>query len=284
MALYFSRRLFEQYTGIHAEQLPELRRTDDVSHKVSGRASGEVLQFKGEAGAEATRAIGVQRPVTDSDLVAILEQNGHKPRLLDEDVEMGDLVQVWSYDWRQGCVPVMAVNHRHRHQLTAYMGMGTARTEPRSWWGRLAEWLTLTKRPLASVRIQAFGSADNFTEWRASERQDRIETEGWYPSSPNGLARILGAEANLPQSDIDAEVELDNGDSESSEFLCDRFDYILGSRFNNSHDREVGKYAIDSVSDQMRLRVRIIGLVYGLERDQLGLIRVLLRPLMITAA
>lgn len=235
--------------------------------RVSGAAKAKSAVAESELASELTSTRAVDRPPADSDIVGILETMIDFTNIASEELSVGELVKVKSDDYRHGCIPVFAMDKRHKEELTIYLGEGTATRPKLSWWRRCLSNIGIGEQGTESVRLQVLGSADNYARWSPEQRPDLVGPGDWYPSSPEGTGIILGAEANLTDGEINAEIRLDNHDAESPSFLCEGFDNLADGIFNNSH-RQNGELRKLSRGPQVDPCVTIWGRVYGVKEGK----------------
>lgn len=286
MALYLSYRALDESTGVSEDKLMLWKFAASEASKISGRAKAKGAAAESELASELTSTRAVDRPPTDTDIVGILQSKIDFKDVASEELNVGDFVKVSSDDYRHGCIPVATMNSRHQGELTAYLGEGVATRPKQSWWRRFLSMIGFGGQETKSVRLQVFGSADNYARWNPDKRSDLVGREGWFPSSPEGMGVILGAEADVPEGEIEAEINLNNRDHESPSFLCDGFDNVADGIFHNSH-RQSGEPRKLSRGAQVDPRVTIWGSVYGVKAGEQNLNSavmsrtVLVRPILI---
>lgn len=286
MALYFSSRALDESTGLTEDKLSLWKFADSEAVTIGAKVGANSTPIASENSSESTSTRSIERTAADDDRIAILRSRIDFRDVFEDDLRIGEFVQVDSDNFQHGCFPVLTLGKIRKKELTAYLGEGQAVTPAQPWWRRLWTKLGFGMREHRSVDLQVFGSADNYSRWNPTDRSSLVREGEWFPSSPEGMGLILGPEAGIPDSDVCDEIEKDNGDASSPAFLCDRFDHLADGLFHNSH-RGAGVVRKLSHGPQIDSQVRIWGRVYGVREDQHGpdsLVQkrtVLIRPIMI---
>ncbi|WP_150118459.1 hypothetical protein [Actinomyces radicidentis] len=282
MSLCLSGRAFEEATGISIDQWAQ-----EVSNStsVSGNSSAALPRISIEAATSiGTSVIDKHQPDDESLTRYILSRVNLTPIEEVDEGTIGTYVHTDVRGWSHGCVPVLNVAYSERYEVTMYMGCGDAvlrHSHPR-WLEKLWHRASPSTTP---IRLQALGSADNYSGWSRDIRKQRIEAEGWFPSSPEGLTRILATDYDFPTEAIEAEDEIEGEEVDLPFTPCDKFDHILETRMNNLNTPERRQPWVDSIH-ALNPRVRILGRVCGFApaEDDSDETRVLVRPVLIREA
>lgn len=266
MAIYLSHRALGDSIGITEGDLSNWKFSESHGSKVSSSIKSIKAPIESGVASETSATWTTERTSTDADVIRILQSHKRFNDAFSEGLRIGNCVRVDSDDYRHGCIPVFSINNRRFGDLAAYVGEGHVAQPKQKWWRRLLSQIGFGRQGVVPVSLQIFGSADNYGPWKAGKSAEMIKPDDYYPSSPDGLSSILGVEADVPVSDINAEIENDILDKSSPEFLCNRFDRLVDALFNNAN-RSGGTPRILSRAAQVDSHVTIWGIVYGV-RDQ----------------
>ncbi|MEV8233241.1 hypothetical protein [Micrococcus luteus] len=280
VALYISLRALRDYLGRNSEATKIIEA--EVS-KFNSLVEGSLGSLKTSLGKDYSRNTGTERPPADMEVEKWLHE-GLRLKRPDrgELIAPGDFIESEVSNWTHGTVPFYTRGAGiFRNHLAVYMGVGGVKfdTGLKAWLRRI--FLNWNQTPIS---LQAFGSADNYASWTEEKMKEKIMSEGWYPSSPEGLVDLFSREYDLTDEFRLVERSKENLDLSKTGNLCEKFEHILGGRFHNSH-RPAGSIPKIDGMHSVHPKVRVIGYVDDVRSTTEGVVNaILVRPILVTVS